>query len=312
MIIRACLGLPLIFVLANCSSESKIQNMSECDPVIGVESILDEASPKYIVVGEVHGMTAPPKLVEALICHSLNAGFKTSLALELADDESYLSTYLSSDGSDAAKEALFKDQMWRDTFTDGRSSEAMLDLIDYGRIQSTAKELSVFGFMAPPTDMSKFEGTDDAARNYRSQVYERTMAENIVKKSEDFGSEKVIVLTGNLHARHSRYNRGEISYDLMGVHLPAGVTLTLNAIYTAGSSWSCRGAAPEDCKAHKSGGSVAESDALAQSEVFQLFLWSDESSASYISTYSNPKNYDGVVYVGRAQASAPANLKGRK
>lgn len=283
-------------------------NQADCPEIQGLDYLLSDAAPEIIVIGESHGMVQPPELVKALTCHSEKRGYRTALALEISDEKNLYKDYLESDGTESDKSALFEDWMWKGLFTDGRSSDAMLGLIDYARVRSQVNsDFSVIFFKPSGKGIDK-----NLNRSQRSQIYEKQMAQNILDGADQSGAQKTFVLVGNLHARRGRYSYNDLEYDLMALHLPKNKAITLDAVYSAGTSWNCRGPEPKDCGEHTVGGSVAADSDLAKSGKLTIILSSDkERIAPFIGRLFKTEWYDGVVYIGEAKASPPANLENR-
>lgn len=278
----------------------------DCTAIDGVETLLTDIDPQIIVIGEIHGMDGPPAFAEALMCHSLSRGLKTGLALEYGDEEGRYTSYLASPGSAADQIEFFEESSWKYDFTDGRSSEAMLSLIDRAReYKNQGHDLTVITFR--PEYMDRDDYLD---RNTFSQAFEEESAKNILAGSANL--EKTIVLVGNLHARRGNFKYKDKNYEHMAEHLPAPQTLTFNAVYTAGTSWSCMGPTAADCKEYESGATVDTTSGLLDTGRFAVLIGNGRESLTGVSTHSYaPDKYDGVVYTGPAKASPPANKNGR-
>ncbi len=296
----------VIFLIA-CNGVDKPENTKmDCQTINGIVQLLADDGPKIIVVGESHGMQEPPAFVEALMCHSLSRGLFTALAIEVSDDEGRYKTYLESSGAAPDMAALFDDWMWKGQFTDGRSSEAMLRLIDQARLyQQAGRDLKVITFKADDLNIE-----DYLDRSAYTQAYENKMAENIIQGS--MGRGKTIALVGNLHARRARRDRGSRIYDYMATHMPPPQTMTFSIVHRGGTSWNCRGPKPKDCGEHKIGSYVEAESLLGKTDEFRMIYNANETAITpFIGRAYNTKWYDGVIYIGAATASPPANLEGR-
>lgn len=275
----------------------------DCPEIGGLDQILGAGSPEIVVIGEYHGMTAPPAFVSALTCQSLKAGLSTSLALELTDDDGRFVDYMASDGGGAAKEKLFEHSMWTTGFTDGRSSEAMLEMIDLARDRlSQGLDLQVFPFASGDYDYESFK-----TRNESAAGWEKTLASGVLEASA--GRDKTIVLVGNIHARRGRVKWGELDYELMAEHLPKDKSLTFNVITTRGTSWNCSGQ-PHKCEERYSGGPITPDHAFAQ-DGFKIIMSEDISEEDRKMLKFDNEDYDGVIFAGQAKASPPANADNR-
>lgn len=322
---RVFLSYVLGGILMGCNSSHhtppKVDNSAQamtCPIINGVEEVLSAQEPKIIIIGEVHGMVEPPAFVEAMVCHSLAKGFKTALALEISDPNGVFEAYFDSNGDKNAKFKLFEDWLWKGEFTDGRSSEAMLELVDYAREVSQAKNLRIIKFKADNLDVQAFvsknsdTGADEFDQNGYSAAYEKEMAKNILSEANASGAEKTIVLVGNVHARRSNLTFGELDYPAMAAHMPSPLTWTFNTVNTGGTSWNCSGGKPSDCGISETAASISNESEIAKSNHFEILLGRGRETIPKISQRSyKPEWYDGVIYAGAATASPPANIMGR-
>ena len=127
----------------------------ECPPVAGQELLWASPSTRYVVFGELHGTAQLPALFADVVCGASRNG---AVVVGLEYDRPYqpaLDAYLASDGGPGAREALMIGMEWPSSgFTDGRTSEAMLALIERLRLLKAAgADLSVVAFR-PPFDPS--------------------------------------------------------------------------------------------------------------------------------------------------------------
>ena len=305
-------ALSAVLILSGCDKANKqsvVENAANnsCLPITGVDSLLSSKA-DIIVIGESHGMVEPPEFVEALLCHSLSKGLKTALALELNDDHNLLEVYLSSDGSEAAKNAFFDDWAWKGQFTDGWSSQAMMELIDRARLlNQDTKAFEVIPFKPSNMPIEDFQN-----QNARSQAYEKTMAKRIVEGSEKVDADKTIVLVGSLHARKGHFSFREMEYDLMAIHLPENQTETYLGVHTGGTSWSCRGPEPDDCGQYEVKGHIELDSKMGRDETFMVVKNDSSDIIDLLDpSYYQTEWYDGIIYLGAATASPPANKDGR-
>ncbi len=298
--------LGLALVLVACNPGDRTVEKLDCPSVKNIETVLNPGDPKIIIIGEIHGMEEPPKLAAAMVCHSLNAGYKTTLALEIDDREGAHQVFVESQGFEKDVEDYFRDETWTTPFVDGRSSQAMFDLIDYGRSISKQTDLSFTWFRT--IDYSLMPEGDRSARN---QNLEEQMASAILKSVEKNQAEKTIVLVGNLHARTDKAQRGDVSYDYMAKHLVGHGLMTFDTIHAGGTSWNCRGYSITDCKEYKSGGYYKTGHSLIESDEFEILLNGDERLQNIRGHYS-PDVFHGAIHLGKVSASSPANPDGRQ
>ena len=304
------LGLALLSLVA-CSVDTPPKAKASCRAIDGVDVLLANPMPRVIVLGELHGLESPPDFAKALICHSLTRGNRTALGLEMSDNlDGRLKAFLNSNGEEAAQKDLFNHNMWQSSFTDGRSSEAMLGLLDFARMtQQSRPDFAPFLFQDTDANWSKYE-TDP---NSVSSDIEKGMANHILTHARSGQFDKVIVLVGNLHAKRVRNQFGDHDYDFMAQHMPAPETATLTNVYSAGTAWNCmgNGQGKTVCGASKTKGYIDPDSELAKTGNYAVHLY-DQNTETHTDLYGPVPGYDGWFYVGSAQASPPANLDGRK
>lgn len=162
------------------------------------DAVLSELAGKarqhaLLLVGELHGTREVPALVAALARLLSNADHGLVLALELpADEQPRITAWLRSDGGTAARRRLLDSPFWRSGSPDGRSSEAMLELLDAVRtLVHAGRRIEVVCFDGPlPVGA---EGDRDAALAHHLRMAHARTA-----------PAPMLVLTGNFHARLAR------------------------------------------------------------------------------------------------------------
>ncbi|WP_427450098.1 hypothetical protein [Litorimonas sp. WD9-15] len=294
---------PVYLALMACSSSNAEADLN-CADIIGMEALLSPSGPDIIVIGELHGMTAPPEFVSALTCHSLAKGLKTNLALEIYDEDNRLAGFIESDGSYEAETEMLRAPMWTTGFTDGRSSEAVLSLIKTARQwKSEAQPLFVTAFRDVNLASQTFETPSEG-----SAAFEKGMAENIIVASQDH--DKTIVLVGNLHASMGRWTYGDLDYTLMAAHLPRARTLTFDMVATEGTGWNCIGQ-PIICGVNPYQNTIRSDHPVAVENVFRVLMKDELKTYPKTDVRFNAEDYDGLIFMGQAVASPPANADGR-
>ncbi len=241
----------------------------QCPPAPrGVDEI---AAPGSVTLfGEMHGTTEVATLVADIACR-VSATHAVIIGLELPSSmNDLLRDYLGSDGGDAAKQQLLADPFW--TFGDGRGSVAVLGLIERARLLHRAgRSVSLFGF-----DVTFVPGGDEAARD-------EGMATEIVDRlhQPDAAEAVALIVTGNLHARTdtARWMGWHIRKALPGLR-------SLDIAYSGGDAWFCTetGCGPSELRGEDRG-----TERFVELEVS-----------------SDRPGFDGIYYLGRVSASAPA------
>lgn len=126
--------LPLLLPIVACASTTPVSRTTttaaavvDCGPDLpGFDKI---AEAKLVILGELHGQVGPPAFAANLACREATKAPAT-LALEIsADEQPRIDAFLGSDGGDAARASLLEGRFWRRAIQDGRSSAAMLAML---------------------------------------------------------------------------------------------------------------------------------------------------------------------------------------
>ena len=249
-----------------------------CPEVQGLDPLLEPGA--VLLVGEMHGTEQAPAFVRDVACAASSKGLPISVGLEVdrAEDEAF-QAYLQSDGGTVARERLLAASFWQREFQDGRSSRAMLGLMeDLRKLAAGAGELQVFLIDRPEPPAKR-----DAAMAER-------VAESVAARPGDL----LVVLTGNIHNRLTRGMPWNAELEPMGYllakRLPKARIVSLDMAYPGGTAWVCFGSAPSDCRAQELGGSKAAAD------------------RSGVELLENPAGepYTGRYFTGPLTASEPA------
>ena len=158
---------------------------AELEPRIKVENVS--------VMGEVHGTVEAPAAFGAAVCRALALGRIVSVGLELYGNEAdALRSYLASDGEQPAIALLLRSSFWTRGLQDGRSSYAILQLIERLRLLVQKN---------PNLNVFVLEG--DAARNSGTAPYtrEEVMANKVRAERARRSAALILTLSGNVHNR---------------------------------------------------------------------------------------------------------------
>ena len=238
-------------------------------PIAGVDSLAD--SP-LVILGELHGMTAPPAFAANLACRLLAKG-PVVVLLELPKQEQpRLDAFLHSAGTPADRAALIAGEFWTKAMRDGRSSEARVAMLESLRQAfASGAKLRVLAF-----DDTELHGQDDR---------EKGMAANILAALKP--GEKGLVLVGNLHAHTVPGAPWNPKQSWMGQFLREKLPtlVSLDARYLDGQAWVCFN---NSCGAKPMKGKGTGE------------AWSIER------TPRDTSGLDGVYQLGRAVVSPPA------
>lgn len=256
------------------SPEPSVGGDTACVPLRNVDSIL--VAGRITLFGELHGTEQMPAFVGNVLCHAWKRHVPTTLALELASESSprFDAFVHSASDSLSARAELLADSVWREDPPDGRTSQAMLLLLERARSFSRAgADVRVILFSRPSTP------TRDS-----------TMAAELSRAIASEPSRVVVVLTGNIHSRVGAGTASDSSFRPMGLRLRDLVrprrVVGLDASYQSGTAWVCL-TDGTPCGAHSlSGRGVVPPDDI---ELGPL-----------------EKRYDGLFGVGAIVASPPA------
>lgn len=204
-----------------------------CTPVPGAGPLLAMPERRAFIFGELHGTAEIPALFFDLVCEAAGQG-RVIVGLEMPESsQAALDSWLMSDGGPAARAALLGDSFWR--FTDGRSSEAMLALLERLRVLKAAgRPIGVLAFVP---------STGPAATQ---TPYEQAMAANWRRALAAAPRARLLVLVGNIHSRMAPYR----DFEPAAMHLPRADILTFAPLPVGGSAHNCQ---PDGCGPHSAG-----------------------------------------------------------
>ena len=199
----------------------------ECQAVQGLDSLL--AAGNALLLGEMHGAEQSPRFTAAVACHGLRKGLPVTVGLEIPrGQEPAAAAYLASQGTAKDREALLATDHWTRSDQDGRSSQAMLGLIEELRRLSRAGlpvRIRWFDIDAPDPER------------------DRRMAERIAEAVAERPGDLFVVLTGNYHNRQVKGAPWNKEFYPMGLHLiqlaPKARVISLDSSYTDGEAWAC-------------------------------------------------------------------------
>lgn len=217
-----------IFIVAVAGATSAAAKQAiACDSTISAESIPTDVP--LLIFGEIHGTKNAPEYVGDVICARLKSApdSKLTVALELPTAESeHLEAYLESQGSAKDRGRLLTSPFWQRDMQDGRSSVAMLALIERLRKwQRRATGLQVVAF--DPVEDLRLGPTRDEA-----------MAATIKQIVENTKPGLTVVLVGNLHAKRTPGFAGRADYKTLASVLDLPFK-SYNLIGPSGSYWAC-------------------------------------------------------------------------
>jgi hypothetical protein len=248
-----------------------------CGPEIaGADAVI--APGAIVMLGEMHGSREIPGFTGNLACRAAVAGHAVIVGLEIPRvEQAAIDRFLASNGSLGEREALVRGAHWRRPGQDGRSSQAMVDLIE--RVRALRQD----GLAA---EVLAFDNEKYGAWNERDAGMARTILERAAAAPASF----VVTLTGNLHNRVEPGLPWDASLVPMGVHVKAGHarTLSLDVRYEGGATWIC------------------EPDGSCGAKPLPRKDFPYEGRAIDTSEAARKPGIDGVFFVGTLSASPPA------
>jgi hypothetical protein len=256
----------------------------ECGmPIIGLSPQVKLGG--VMMLGELHGTQEVPRFVAQAACQTASSGTPVTVGLELpAENQQRVATFVRSAGTDDDWLKLMEAPFWRSPFPDGRSSEAVANLLDQLR-KLRAQGLDVDAFVF---DHPKQQG----------QERESAMASTVLSVVRKSPQRFFLVVSGNIHPRTSRGLPWDKKYEPMGLLISQQVkgAVALDVAYNSGTAWICAlgpQQEPLEC-------GVKEAKGKDNGDRSFVHLWEDP----------DKNGFDGVFYVGSVTASLPAVRRG--
>jgi hypothetical protein len=178
-----------------------------------------------LLVGEVHGTVEIPRLFSTLVkvaaagrSKSIGVGLELPFTLQAIMDDAVHGHF----SRDVLRERFTTAPEWQ-KINDGRTSEAMLDLICDIATTAAPSQVSLFFFDTQVSDRNQ------------------TMAEHIATRLRERGYDLTLILTGNVHANRARHYPGLPSIRPMGWDLAQKgfVVRSFDTRYSGGNAWAC-------------------------------------------------------------------------
>lgn len=272
----------LFGLLSGCRSTSLPPAPIPCGDDIAGQALLASS---LVLVGELHGTAEIPAALGHLACQAAvgRPGETILVGLEIpSSTQPAVDAFLASDGGAQAVEALLAHEHWQREYQDGRSSAAMLDLLEGIRgYRKAGLKIEVRAI-----DPGRYDSPNDRDAGMAS-----TLSESI----ESIHPAQTLVLVGNVHSRSLKGYPWNAEADFMplGAHLRtryAGL-IALDIAVSGGSAWICTSAAASECGPHPQG-SRDTPGPLPRIEL-------DPAAAP-------GTGYDGVLSIGPVTASPPA------
>ncbi len=250
-------------------------------PVAGLEPLASEGS--TVLVGEQLGTREVPAVLGNLACQLASSGRTVVLALPLpADEQLALDAYLRSMGQREDQEVLLNGDFWRQVPRDGRSSRALLGLLE--RVRQWRK--SGLALQVVAYDVRDLEGDAREAALARALLVQRQAQPRAV----------LLALGGNAHVT-TRAQRG---LQPLGARLvKAGLSLrSLDVAFARGLRWACNANARREpgCRVYAAAPTPQSYSPPGRAPGVELFA-----SVS-------GDGFHGLLHVGPLSAALPALL----
>jgi len=283
--IRPCVLVLLVFAhgCAGLHGVARPAPAGECAREAALpDDLLEPGS--VLLFGEIHGTAELPRFFGEAVCTAAASGLAVEVGLEVAGAEQpSVDAFLASPGGAADVEALAATDFWSRDYQDGRSSQAMVALLDHmRRLRASGLPLHVFLFdLDPGEDMSR---RDEA------------MAANIAAHARAHPVALTMALTGEVHSWKTRGAPWDPELLPMGWHLDqAGIRVrSLGRATPAGTAWICTGGSPSDCGSKE----TRATGTLPSGRAAGIELLPEPS----------PRGYAGMYATSSLTASPPARL----
>ncbi|MFL5347286.1 MAG: hypothetical protein ACJ8AT_21085 [Hyalangium sp.] len=240
---------------------------------------------RTLLIGEQLGSREAPAVVGDMVCQSAAAGFTVALGLSIPrTEQERINQYLASPGAPADQDELLRGLFWRRPYQDGRSSRAIMDLID--RVRS----LRTYGLFISVVAYDTEEATGSERDALLAKLWEQ--------RRKSHPSEVFVILAGNMHTRTVRGTPWDQNFIPMAKRLATSepALLALDLSYAQGRRWGCDLNPDAKLVCTIVGASPSERVAAApgQSPFIRMF------------TTPSDEGFHGLLYVGALTPSLPA------
>ncbi|QRK13556.1 hypothetical protein JQX13_10645 [Archangium violaceum] len=256
----------------------------ECgQPIAGLAARVKPGG--VLLLGELHGTQEVPRFIAQSACQTAASGTPVTVGLELpVVQQERVATFLRSAGTEEDWLKLMEAPFWRNPYQDGRSSEAMANLLEQLRLlRARGLDVDVFVFDHPGT---------------KGQAHEDAMAATVLSHVRQGPGRFFLVVSGNIHPRTVQGLPWDASFKPMGLLLSGQLedVVALDMAYDSGSAWIC---AAESTNPRLECG-VRPARGKDNGDRFFVHLFERR----------NKEGYHGVFYVGPVTASLPAVNRG--
>lgn len=239
-----------------------------------------------LLIGEQLGSNEVPDVVGHVVCQAAQTGLAVVLGLSIPETEqARVDAYLASPGAPADQDALLEGRFWTRAYQDGRSSRAILDLIDRVRaLRAAGLRVTVVAY-----DTDVLSGSErDAA-----------LAQVWTKRRTAKPDEVQVVLAGNTHTQMAKGTQWDPGFTPMAHLMKEDRSLVvLEMSYAQGRRWGCD--LNRDSKLVCGIVGATPAPAVAARPGLSPYIQLRETSSG--------ESLQGLLYVGKLTASLPAIL----
>ncbi|AGC42270.1 hypothetical protein MYSTI_00921 [Myxococcus stipitatus DSM 14675] len=239
-----------------------------------------------LLVADPLGTKEVPSAMMRMVCEATSQGLPVTLALSIpVSEQPLLERYLQSNGdSTAVQELLTGSAFWRRTYQDGRSSSAMLWLVEQTRrLRASGKDVVLSAI-----DADKAQGNEREAQ----------LAAHLLAAQAARPQAWTLALTGSVHARTTEVNwDGDL--QPMGARVARALPSAVRALdvgFQRGSQFSCRYNVWED----------VECNVFGISPTLEARQSSKQAAGLQLFSTPQPHGFQGRLYLGALSASPPA------
>jgi hypothetical protein len=189
-----------------------------------------------VLLGEMHGTTEGPAFMAALAADLRRYKRSLLVGLEISTPSQEAVNAFLEHGD---RFALMRDPFFARQYQDGRSSRAMVDLLD------KLRDL-------PGVRVACFDPCGAERCEIGGQRRDELMAQLLSSVFTSTRPDGLLILSGNIHAALTRGTPWDAQYRPMGYlmsqALQASRLLSIRQRYGSGEAWVCTSASAEDCK----------------------------------------------------------------
>lgn len=254
--------------------------MGQCLSLSDVPARIREA--RLVALGETHGTMEAPAFAARLLCALANAKKLTLLGLEIpGSEQSTIDAFVSGGSEVEFRNSMRTSRFWNRDVQDGRSSMAMVTLIEFARdLRMRGRQVRVLAFDVTPSQVTAGITRD------------KIMALNLESALRAEPDATILLLVGNMHNRKAEGAPHDATFRSAVNLMSEEKIISLLMQHAGGSAWFCA----NDTEGKSSCGVKRG-----------MFSMNDRSSPKLVELDRRLlPDYDGYFFVGAINASPPA------